>query len=46
MWTAYLTKVRGWSSAELEGDDLPRLIRVQGLLAFVPVAIIVIVLAM
>jgi hypothetical protein len=44
MWRAYLTKIRGWSPEELHGDGLPRLIRVQGLLAFLPVLIVIIVL--
>jgi hypothetical protein len=44
MWTTYLTKVRGWSPKDLQSDDLRRLIRVQGLLAFLPIVIVVIML--
>jgi hypothetical protein len=44
MWTTYLTKVRGWSSEEVHSDELVRLIRVQGLLACLPIAIAIIVL--
>jgi hypothetical protein len=44
MWTTYLTKVRRWSAEDLHGDHVQRLIRVQGLLAFLPILIVAIVL--